>query len=431
MTAAGSRAALLGLALSILMAPVGEGQTASGEPGEPGSELEIYVMTMGVGAEIWERFGHNAIGVRDKSRGTDLVYNYGTFDFAAPGFVTNFLQGRMLYWLDVADAEATIRFYQERRHRSVYIQELNLLPLKRMELKEFLEWNAREENKVYRYDYYRDNCSTRVRDAIDRLLGGMFKSLTDTTFTGSTYRSHTRRLTTNNPLMYTAIETGMGHPVDQPISAWEEMFLPLAVRDHLRKLTVPGNNGQPVPLVRVERTVYESDVYGFRETPPSWVTWYLLAGIVIGGVALVLGRSATESRGARTGFMMLGTFWYLLMGVGGLMLLGLWGFTDHLIARQNENVLQLNLLALPLVLLLPVGLRRGGNWGRAALRVSLVVSVIALAGLLLKVLPMFGQVNLEIIALVLPVYLGLAGGLYAQLRADLPARRTPSLGQTS
>ena len=409
----------------VLLAPPLSLAAQSG-PGEPGTELEIYVMTMGVGDEIWERFGHNAIGVRDRSQGTDVVYNYGTFDFAAPGFVANFLRGRMTYWLDVADADATIRFYRERRHRSVYIQELDLPPAKRQELKLFLEWNAREENKFYRYDYYLDNCSTRVRDALNRLLGGAFKSLTDTAFSGATFRSHTRRVTTNNPFMYTGIEAAMGHPVDRPISAWEEMFLPLALRDHLRQVTVPGDSGVAVPLVRSERTVYESDVYSFRTTPPSWVGWYLLLGIGLGSLALLL-----AARAARGPFGILGIAWYFLMGVGGLILLGLWGFTDHVAARSNENVLQLDLLALPMVFLLPLAIRRGGKWGLAALRVSLLVMALSLGGFLLKVLPGFRQVNLEIIALVLPVYLGLTVGLLRLLRLGSPNPQTLSPRQTA
>jgi len=421
---------LLRTVLLLVLAPV-PGVAQGTQAPEPGAEIEIYVMTMGVGAEIWERFGHNAIGVRDRRQGTDLVYNYGTFDFTAPGFVTNFLQGRMLYWLDVADAGATIRYYRERLRRSVYIQELALLPSQRLELKRFLEQNALDANKYYRYDYYRDNCSTRVRDALDRLLGGAFKSLTDTVYTGATYRSHTRRLTSNNPLMYTGIETGLGHPVDRPISAWEEMFLPLAVREHLRRLTVPGDDGAPVPLVRAERTVYESDAHAFRETPPSWLVWYLVFGGLLGGVALLLGIKAAESRAARRSYLVLGISWYLLMGIGGCILLGLWLFTDHVAAGSNENVLQFNLLALSMVLLLPLGLRQGGKWGSAAVRGSVVVAAMALAGLLIKIFPGFHQVNFEIIALVLPVYLGLTAGLLAQTRPQDPIPRTPSPRQIS
>jgi hypothetical protein len=400
------------LLLLLFIGPSGWAQqTPSAPASEPGSELTIYLMTMGLGAEIWERFGHNAIGVRDASRGTDVVYNYGTFDFAAPGFVTNFLKGRMLYWLDAADADATIRFYVTRRRRSVYVQELNLSPRQRFELKTFLEWNAREENKFYRYDYYRDNCSTRVRDALDRVIGGRLKALTDTVYPGPTYRSHTRSLTTNNPLMYTGIQAALGQPGDRPISEWQEMFLPLEVREHIRKVRVPGPDGAQAPLVRTEQTIYESDVHSFRESPPFWVLGYLLLGVVLGGTALLLARKGVESRAARTGFITLGTFWYLLSGVGGLILLGLWGFTDHQATRYNENVLQLSLFALPLVVLFPAGVRNGGKVGGAALRASLLVTAISLAGLLLKLLPWFYQVNLELIALVLPVYMGVTGGL--------------------
>jgi Domain of unknown function (DUF4105) len=398
------RAALAAFALLALPAPV--------PAQEPGSELEIYVMTMGVGAEIWERFGHNAIGVRNRNTGADLVYNYGTFDFAAPGFVTNFLKGRMLYWVDVADAAATVRFYQTRRQRSVWIQELNLTPAQRLELATFLEWNAREENKYYRYDYYLDNCSTRVRDALDKVIGGRIKALTDTIYTGATYRSHTRRVTTNNPLMYTGITAGTGQRVDRPISGWEEMFLPLAVREYLRGVTLPGPDGSSRPLVSSERTLYDSDAFSYRDEPPLWLPWYFLLGLILGAMSLGLARRGTRSRGARIGFNLFGVAWYGLMGLGGLILLGLWALTDHWVARQNENVLQLSLLALPLVVLLPAAVRKGAGAGRAALRISMLLTLLAAAGLVLKLLPWFSQRNLEIIALVLPVHLGLTGGLY-------------------
>jgi hypothetical protein len=417
-----NRRGVVHLLLALSLAPIG---ASAQDAAQPGSELEIYVMTMGVGAQIWERFGHNAIGVRDKAQGTDRVYNYGTFDFAAPGFVTNFLKGRMHYWLDVADAEATVRFYRDRLRRSVYLQELNLTPSQRLELKRFLEWNALEANKFYRYDYYRDNCSTRVRDALDRILGGAFRSLTDTLYTGATFRSHTRRLTTNNPFMYTGIEAGLGHPVDRPISGWEEMFLPLAVREHLRLVTVAGTDGSRQPLVRAERTVYESDAFSFRDKPPFWVPWYLLIGAALGGLALLLARRA------RSLYLALGVAWYFLMGLGGLILLGLWAFTDHVAASRNENVLQLGLLALPLVVLLPLGVRRGEKWGRLALAMSAIVTAVSFAGLLLKVLPWFRQMNLEIIALVFPVYLGLTLGLLALSRSHPPTPRTPALPQRS
>ena len=88
---------------------------------EPGADLEVYVMTMGQGDLLWERFGHNALGVRDPKTGTDIVYNWGTFSFQQPGFVARFLRGEMLYWMAPYDAAQTLVAY-EQADRSVTVQ---------------------------------------------------------------------------------------------------------------------------------------------------------------------------------------------------------------------------------------------------------------------------------------------------------------------
>jgi hypothetical protein len=404
--------------LSLLLAlhPAAHSQdTASTRAAVPGSGLAVYVMTMGPGAEIWERFGHIGIGVRDSTTGVDSLYDYGRFSFSDPGFLVHFLQGRMRYWMAGQEAGWYAEFYR-RADRSVYIQELNLTPQQRVEVRDFLRWNELEENKYYRYDYYRDNCSTRIRDLLDRVLGGAIRRQTDTMQTGTTYRSHTQRLTSADVPMYTAITTGMGHAVDQPISAWEEMFLPLAVRDHLRSVTVPGSDGAPVPIIAAEHTLNESDAYLVRAEPPGWVPRYLAVGVLVGALALLLGWMGATRRWARTVFTMLGTLWYLVLGLGGVILLGLWGVTDHWVTYRNENVMQFNLFALPLVVLLPLALRSGGKSARAARRASVVVAAVSLAGLLLKILPVFYQVNLETIALILPVNLAFAAAIVLATR---------------
>ncbi|MEO8295506.1 MAG: DUF4105 domain-containing protein [Gemmatimonadota bacterium] len=389
-------------------------QNGSGGP-EPGSALTVYLMTFGPGEDIWERFGHNGIGVRDAAAGTDSVFDYGRFSFTEKGFLLHFMQGRMFYWMGGADAREYAAFYR-RMHRSVWIQELNLTPKQRLEVRDFLRWNEQPENIRYRYDYYRDNCSTRVRDVIDRVLGGAIRRQTDTVATGTTFRWHTQRLTTADIPMYTALLSAMGHPIDQPISAWEEMFLPPSVQKYVRRVSVPGPDGQPIPLVRAEHTVYENSEIETRDSPPAWTSRYLLIGVLIGGLALTLARLGSSRHWARLTFMTIGTFWYLLTGIGGLVLIGLWAFTDHAVTYQNENVLQFNLLALPLAFLLPSGIRRGGKRGHLVARLALLVAVVSAAGLLLKVLPWFYQVNLQIIALILPVTMGMAAGLMALVR---------------
>ncbi len=398
---------------------------AARPPGPPGSELTISLVTMGVGEHVWEMFGHNAIWVHDAARGTDRAYNYGLFDFREHDFLLHFIQGRMWYWMAGLDLDAMVESYR-RADRSVWVQELNLTPAQRVALRDFLEWNERPENRYYRYDYYRDNCSTRVRDALDRALGGRIKAETDTIRTGTTYRSHTERLTAPDLPLYTGLLFGLGEPADHRLTAWEEMFLPLRLRFWIRRVTVSDEAGRPVPLVRAERTLFLSDRPAPRESAPRWVPGYLAAGLALGGALAALGRA--RSRRAGAAFAWLGAAWTLAMGSVGAILGFLWAFTDHAVAYRNENLFQANLLALPLALLLALGARRPERTARPALALALLAAAVSLAGVAVKLLPGFAQSNAEVLALAVPAHLGLAAGLALRARAAAQsASRIPSL----
>ncbi len=394
----------------------GQTVTVPTVPAGDGSELTVYVMTMGPGSLVWERFGHNAIWIHDAARGTDRAYNYGLFDFEQENFLLRFIQGRMLYWMQGFDAYMTAELYR-RDDRSVWVQELELTPEERVQLRDFLEWNELEENRYYRYDYYRDNCSTRVRDAIDLVLGGRLRAATEAMPSGSTYRSHTRRLTTNDVPIYTGLMMGLGSPVDREISMWEEMFLPLKLREHLRAMTTVDATGQEVPLVRAEMTLYQSGRPPVRDEPPFWWPFYLLAGLVLGGGTALLARAGRTSRPARYAFVLLAGLWSVLSGLGGLVLLGLWALTDHAAAYANENLFQLNPLSLALLALIPAVAFGVQRRRRAALGVATAVAAISVLGPLLKVLPWFHQVNAEVIALALPMHLAIAWSVYMLVRS--------------
>jgi hypothetical protein len=391
----------------------------------PPSELTVYLMTFGPGRQVWERFGHNALWIHDPVHGTDEAYNYGLFDFHQENFVLRFVRGQMWYWMAGFPAQQYVDQY-ERDNRSVWVQELELPPRARIQLQELLQWNAEPEHRFYHYDYYRDNCSTRVRDALDRVLNGALREQTAGVPSGTTYRFHTQRLPANEPLVFTGLLLALGEGVDRPISAWEEMFLPMAMRDHVRRVTLPGPAGTRVPLVRSERTIFESSAPVPPARPPSWVPWYLVLGAAVGGGALLLAHSARRSAAARFGFMTIVGGWAILAGLAGLLLAGLWGLTDHAMAAHNENLLQVNPLAL---LLLPA--MRAALAGTPAARfyrgAALLVAGLSVLGLALKLLPGFDQVNGPIIALALPAQVGIAAAL-GRLRvsgpdaATLPAR---------
>ena len=398
-----------GLAIALAMAVfISPGALAQTPEGEPGSEYTISLVTMGPGKYVWERFGHNAIRVTDSRTGADTAYNYGMFDFGHENFFTNFARGEMDYWMEGADANRMFRAYM-RDDRSVWVQVLDLTPKQRLELVEFLRWNEQPENRFYRYHYYYDNCSTRVRDAIDRVLGGSIRSATDTVASGATYRSHTRRLTENDVFVYTGINIGLSRPTDRPISEWEEMFLPLALRERVRDITVTDDSGRVRPLVVSEETLYLSTGQAPPDAPPTWWPRYLAVGLIIGGLLAFTGRRRHESRGARTVFVIVGMLWGLVAGIAGMALAYLWLLTAHITSYANENLLQFFPLSLALVALVPLTVHRPALWA-AARRVAIAVAALSAVGLLLKLVP-GSQVNAEIIAFALPIHVGLVIGL--------------------
>ena len=401
--------ALLLAALTLGAGPLA-GQRAAAPVRAPGSELTVYLMTMGPGRLVWERFGHNAIWIHDPAASPDQAYNYGLFDFQQQNFLLRFIKGQMWYWMDGFPAESYVRAYR-RTNRSVYLQELNLPPAARLELQRFLRWNQLPANRFYHYDYYRDNCSTRVRDALDRVLGGTIRAQTDAVPAGTTYRFHTQRLTANDPLIFTGLLLALGQGVDRPLSRWEEMFLPMEMREHLRSVTVAGADGRPAPLVLSERTLFESTATPPPPVPPRWLARYLFLGVILGGAAAWLGGVARRESAGRVAFGLVAGGWELLAGVGGAVLAGLWSFTDHVMAYRNENLLQINPLALALALALPFALRGASRVGRVAQALAVLIAGCSLLGLVLKVLPGFDQANVQVIALALPAHLGVAAGL--------------------
>ncbi|HEX2167055.1 MAG TPA: DUF4105 domain-containing protein, partial [Longimicrobiales bacterium] len=258
---------------------------------EPGSELTVYLATMGQGDLVYEKFGHNAIWIQDALTGTTIAYNYGIFDMRQERFILRFVQGRMLYQMGVDDAQFQLSTYAA-MNRTVTLQRLNLTPAQRHALREFLEWNWLPQNRDYLYDYFRDNCSTRVRDALDRVLGGQLSRELKGVPTGTTFASHSLRLTAASPATYTGLMIAFGLPANRHIDAWEESFIPMQFMEHLRAIDVPGPDGSTRPLVAEETVAFEAD----REPPPEvlpgrlWI--YLAAGALLAAGLLLAAHSA-------------------------------------------------------------------------------------------------------------------------------------------
>ncbi len=380
-------------------------------PPEPGSELSIYVLTMGPGDHPFFKFGHNAIWIQDRKSRTDKVYNFGTFRFDSPKLLVEFLRGRLTYWLSVASIQRTLAGY-ESENRTVEVQELDLDPAARLALRDRLEENALPENRNYKYDYFLDNCSTRVRDAIDAATGGRLR----TSAQGParlTLRGQALRLTADYLPEYLGLYIVLGPSTDRAVDRWAEMFIPQELERGLRAVSLPGPDGQGTrPLVKAQQTMFHARRSPPLEEPPERAVTMLLAGIAVAIFFFAFGGWAAGQRIARFFFGVLLSIWGLVVGFVGCFLLLAWAGTDHQVVYRNQNILQFAPFAIALAVL---------GWGvafgmygatRKALIVAVAAAALSLIGALLRVTMIWHQDNGPIIAFLVPAWVGMSAGLY-------------------
>jgi hypothetical protein len=322
-----------------------------------------------------------------------VSYNYGFFDPGEDGFLGRFVRGEMQYMLVALPLWDDLAVYRE-EGRGVSIQWLDLDDAQADALAASLAIAARPENARYRYDYFTENCSTKVRDAIDAALGGELHRQIAGRSRGNTYRSEAVRLASPAPWMWLGFDIGLSRHADRQLSRWEEAFVPMRLADSLAE--VKRADGRPLVLATEELLPHRLPPEP-AEAPRPWWPW-LVAGLVAGAALLLLGRWRPRLLAALGGAFWLGS------GLLGVLMLYLWFGTEHRFAWANENLLLFDPLALALLAgaWRRMGGRAPGPWFR---RLLLAVTVLALCALLLKWVLLFSQVNEAWIALLLPVHL--------------------------
>ena len=368
-------------------------------------ETEIWLVTYGPSEIYWQRFGHNAIWVRDPGLGLDHVFNFGFFDFEQQDFFLRFLQGRMLYFAAARPAREEFAGYIN-ENRSIRAQRMDLSPQQKLRLIEYLLEEVKPENRDYLYDYYSNNCSTRVRDVIDQALGGILAAEFQAMPSPQSWRDHTRRLTSGDFWLYLGLEIGLGAPVDRAINRWDEMFIPSRLADAVQAVEYTGA-GLVQPLVLEDVLLYESSLHPPPPSPRAWWTRYLLASLGVLFVTWLLCRYALPGLAP-----VLSRSWLVFSGLVGLALLFFWLGTDHSVASLNLNLL----VFCPLWIIL--GLWRGGE--KIALHIVAGISALAL---LMTLLPP-PQYNLDVLAAFLPLNLAAALGLF---RSRIPPAGLPGV----
>lgn len=379
-----------------------------------GAQLKVYLLTMGQGEALWERFGHNALVIRDLRTNAGTAWNWGVFDFAAPDFLTRFLTGDTRYWMAGDDFARTVEAYRW-MNRSLWLQELALSDSAKVALAQAVAANAVGDARYYRYDYFRDNCSTRVRDAIDRATGGAVRAYLTRTASGTTYRRETERLLSGMPLAAVGVDIALGQRADVPLSRWESAFVPMNLRDALRAVRVPDGTGGTRSLLVRDDELFVASRPPEAVNPPRLSLWTAVAGLALAVVLGLLGRAAPTSRTARAGVAVLGGTWSLVAGAFGVVLLLAATVTQHVFWGANANVLLFSPLSLVLVGLAPAAVfwRRAGG---AARGVAAGVVLASAAGGLVALIG--GQPFAAPLALAAPVHAAL---YWALRRATLAA----------
>jgi hypothetical protein len=360
---------------------------------QPAEESEAWLVTYGPGEIYWQRFGHNAIWIRDPGLGLDHVFNFGFFDFQQQGFFLRFLQGRMLYFSAARPARDEFAGYID-ENRSIRAQKLDLSAQQKLRLVEYLLQEVRPENRDYLYDYYYNNCSTRVRDAIDGVLGGILKSEFDPLPAGQTLRDHTRRLTAGDFWLYLGVQVGLGPRADRMVSRWDEMFIPGELAQTVEAVEFTGA-GLSRPLVLEDVVLYQSTLDPPPATPRAWWPGYLLGSLGVVLAAWLLCRFTSQTVARR-----LSRSWLVLSGLVGLVLAFLWLGTDHAITAMNLNLLVFS----PLWLVLAF-------WKRGEKVGLFIIAGLSVLALIMTLLPPY-QYTLDVLAAFLPVNLAAGLGLF-------------------
>lgn len=411
----GLRVPLLAMTVLALARPAAAQAPAPDMPTASDDPLSVYVLTMGPGTHPFFKFGHDAIWIRDREARTDRVYNFGTFRFDSPRLILEFLGGRLQYWLSVSYLPGVLAEY-EGANRTITVEELALGAQSKRELRDRLEENARPENRAYKYDYFRDNCATRVRDAIDRATGGRLRASAHDPGR-LTLRAQALRMTADYLPLYLALDIVLGPEVDQPIDRWAEMFLPQELARGLAAVTIPAADGAAnVPLVAREVVAFQSTRAPPPEWPPRRSALFFVAGSGAGLLFVLLGWAATRLTAARVLLGALLAVWGLATGFVGCFLVYAWVFTDHVVAHRNQNILLCAPWALALAVLgVGVGLGfRGAT--RKAYTVTALAFAASIAACALKLGIAQHQENGALLAFFLPVWFGAGVALSRQPR---------------
>lgn len=291
--------------------------------------LRVSLLTCSPGTELYSSFGHSALRVTDLSNRSDVVFNYGTFDFDDPYFYKKFVKGQLLYFVSVYDMEDFLAEYRYFK-RGVTEQVLQLSCADKQKLVAALYENAKEENKYYKYDFTYDNCTTRLRDMLEKTTGEELKTKSVIPAEGTTFRQliHDYLKQSNEYWSGLGIDILLGSPLDKKISNREAMFLPDYLLKAFDSATLKGR-----PLVQEKREILPALALAGNNS--FFKPFFVFACLFV--LILLLSVLFRHNYGGL--FRVFDFALFFLCGALGCLLLFMWFGTDHPMTKSNYNLL--------------------------------------------------------------------------------------------
>ena len=402
----------------ILLAPLYASDIPWADGRSKAEDLHIKLVTFGPGDDIPSWWGHTGLLVEDLRYHKARIYNFGLFSFD-DGMLFKFAMGRLIFAAGDFSVAGYLEWYR-RQNRDVRIISLDLPAEERLWLAEKLAWYVRPENRRYLYHHYDENCATRLRDLLNEATDGALYRQADVP-ARMTLREHTRCYVGHNVFMEMLLMFLMNDSIDKPIREWQEMFLPDELERQVLRLTYQTADGKERRLAEDRLIFFKADRPPVPAQPPVHWPGALITGLLVGLIAIALTYWYKNSHNTWA-LTWLGVWNFtvgLFLGIPGLGLALMAGFTDHTVTYHNENLLLANPVTF---LLVPFGFRLALQKVKSVRRLQLIWYIhlaTALLLLLLKFLPVFDQDNSLVICFILPLISGFSLAFYLLGKEDI------------
>jgi len=306
----------------------------------------ISLITCSPGEEVYSKFGHTAIRINDSTNGLDLVFNYGIFSFETANFYFKFIKGETDYQLGVYETAYFLPEYKQ-RNSTVWEQILNLTVTEKKNLFNLLITNYQPENRIYRYNFIFDNCSTRPRDKILEALQGYVKFQPNNE--SKTFRHWVGVYVGTDTWLKFGIDVIFGLDADKIASQSETMFLPEVLMTEVQTAQIINFKGQNRKLVSKKNTLVtknetiESHSTTFWAFKPLSISIFLL---ILGTIITLWDTKRRRHLKSFDSVLLIST------GIAGLIVFFLMVFSTHPLVKLNLNILWLNPLNIILGILI-------------------------------------------------------------------------------